>query len=421
MRSELVISGNFFVDSRFVQLEIGVSKGVIDAVGRNVSGERHMRMSGPILPAGTDIHVHFRDPGETEKEDFRSGTISALFGGTTSIFDMPNNKVLIDNISSFQEKLSVVSPKAYCDFGLYSLFNGSNIADIDQRSSGIKIFLGGSTNSTGLSRISDADAKSMNDLNLPVVFHAENQECLNGYRIAYPETLRDHNRARPEECENIAIESVNGFKIDRKIGAHLSSPRSLELAGTGVIREVTPHHMLLNDEMELGSWGKVNPPLRSKNVMNELFQLYRNGKFDIISSDHAPHTEYEKQEFSHAASGIIGVETRIPLLLGLLSKRLLDINTLVQTAIVRPAEVMSIRKGKIAVGYFADLMNFDLGDLGRVNESKLHSKTKISPFNGFDAIFPRNVMMRGELVIEDHELIEDHLGRFVNDLKAVNS
>jgi len=421
MRSELVISGNFFVDSRFVQLEIGVSKGVIDAVGRNVSGERHMRMSGPILPAGTDIHVHFRDPGETEKEDFRSGTISALFGGTTSIFDMPNNKVPIDNISSFQEKLSVVSPKAYCDFGLYSLFNGSNIADIDQRSSGIKIFLGGSTNSTGLSRISDADAKSMNDLNLPVVFHAENQECLNGYRIAYPETLRDHNRARPEECENIAIESVNGFKIDRKIGAHLSSPRSLELAGTGVIREVTPHHMLLNDEMELGSWGKVNPPLRSKNVMNELFQLYRNGKFDIISSDHAPHTEYEKQEFSHAASGIIGVETRIPLLLGLLSKRLLDINTLVQTAIVRPAEVMSIRKGKIAVGYFADLMNFDLGDLGRVNESKLHSKTKISPFNGFDAIFPRNVMMRGELVIEDHELIEDHLGRFVNDLKAVNS
>lgn len=421
MRSELVISGNFFVDSRFVQLEIGVSKGVIDAVGRNVSGERHMRMSGPILPAGTDIHVHFRDPGETEKEDFRSGTISALFGGTTSIFDMPNNKVPIDNISSFQEKLSVVSPKAYCDFGLYSLFNGSNIADIDQRSSGIKIFLGGSTNSTGLSRISDADAKSMNDLNLPVVFHAENQECLNGYRIAYPETLRDHNRARPEECENIAIESVNGFKIDRKIGAHLSSPRSLELAGTGVIREVTPHHMLLNDEMELGSWGKVNPPLRSKNVMNELFQLYRNGKFDIISSDHAPHTEYEKQEFSHAASGIIGVETRIPLLLGLLSKRLLDINTLVQTAIVRPAEVMSIRKGKIAVGYFADLMNFDLGDLGRVNESKLHSKTKISPFNGFDAIFPRNVMMCGELVIEDHELIEDHLGRFVNDLKAVNS
>ena len=79
MASELVFSGNFFVDGRFRNLEIGVSDGMIDSIGKNLHGERRINIEGPVLPAGTDIHVHFRDPGETEKEDFKTGTISALF------------------------------------------------------------------------------------------------------------------------------------------------------------------------------------------------------------------------------------------------------------------------------------------------------------------------------------------------------
>ncbi len=421
MTSELVLSGNFFVDTRFMDLEVGVSHGMIDAIGRNVRGDRRVHLDGPILPAGTDIHVHFRDPGETEKEDFRSGTVSALFGGTTTIFDMPNNRIPIDNSGAFEDKLNTVKSKAYCDFGLYSLFTGSNAAIIDSRSSAIKIFLGGSTNSIGLSSIGDSDLGVLKELHVPIVFHAESQECLDRYRAGEVNTLRDHNRARPEECENVAVEYVNGLDIGTKIAAHLSSPRSVEVAGSSILKEVTPHHIFLNDEMTIGPWGKVNPPLRSTKVMNELLQLYAMGKFDIISSDHAPHTEQEKEEFNHAASGIIGVETRIPLLLGMFSKKLLDINTLVQTAIYRPAQLMGIKKGRIAVGYSADMLNFDLGDTGRINENQLHSKTKRSPFDGFDAIFPKNVIMRGQTVVEEHELIEDHVGKFITDLETVDS
>ncbi len=95
-------------------------------------------MRHAVIPAGTDIHVHFRDPGETEKEDFRTGTISAIAGGTTTIFDMPNNKIKIDNYSAYRDKLEIVRRKAYSDFGLYSMFTGNNLDIIDKDSSGIK-------------------------------------------------------------------------------------------------------------------------------------------------------------------------------------------------------------------------------------------------------------------------------------------
>ena len=420
MASELVFSGNFFVDGRFRELEIGVSDGIIDSIGKNLQGERRIRIEGPILPAGTDIHVHFRDPGETEKEDFRTGTTAALFGGNTTVFDMPNNRIPITDRVSFEDKFSQVRSKAFCDFGLYSMFVGNNAELIDPRSSGIKIYLGGSTNTVGLSKIDDKQIEKLNSYNKPVVFHAESQECLDRYRPGYVGTLREHNLARPEECENLAIEYINKFKVKKKIAAHLSSPKSVSIAASSVMKEVTPHHIFLNDELSLGSWGKVNPPLRSRSVMNGLFELYLAGKFDIISSDHAPHTQAEKEEFNHAASGIIGVETRIPILLALFSKKILDINTLVRTAILNPANVMDLKKGKIAVGYYADFLNFDLGETRRIDDSRLHSKTKTSPFNDFEAIFPKNVIMRGQLLIEDHELIEDHIGLNVKDLKTVN-
>ena len=420
MASELVFSGNFFVDGRFRNLEVGVSDGMIDSIGKSLRGERRINIEGPVLPAGTDIHVHFRDPGETEKEDFKTGTISALFGGNTTVFDMPNNHIPITDSVSFEDKLSRVRSKAFCDFGLYSMFIGNNAELIDQRSSGIKIYLGGSTNSIGLSKIDDKQIEKLDSNNKPVIFHAESQECLDRYHAAYVETLRDHNLARPEECENLAVEYINKLKIKKKIAAHLSSPKSVSIGSASVIKEVTPHHIFLNDEMPLGSWGKVNPPLRSRSVMNELFELYLAGKFDIISSDHAPHTQAEKEEFNYAASGIIGVETRIPILLALFSKKILDINIVVRTAITNPANIMDLRKGRIALGYYADFLNFDKGEIKRIDDSRLHSKTKISPFNGFEAIFPKNVIMRGQFLVEDHELIEDHLGLHTKDLKAAN-
>ncbi len=420
MSHDLIISGNFYFDGLFRSIEVAVTNGKITAIGKDLRGKRRMELAGAILPAGTDVHVHFRDPGETEKEDFSTGTASALSGGTTTIFDMPNNRIPVADRGLFEEKLQSVRKKAFCDFGLYSLFTGNNAADIDQRSSGVKVFLGGSTNSVVTQKMSGDQIDLLNSLGVPVVFHAEDEICLKTHKLGQPETLRDHNQFRPEKCENIAVNTMNALNLDKRMIAHISSPKTLVLAEKRLIKEVTPHHILLNDEMNLGPWGKVNPPLRSRNIMEELMRLYLSGQFNLISSDHAPHTEYEKGEFQSAPSGIIGVETRIPLLLALFSKKFLNIDTLVKTAISFPAEIMGIKKGKVSIGYFADFINFDPSDITKIDETRLHSKLKVTPFNGFDAIFPKNVIMRGESVVEDGELIDDHVGEHVKELETVD-
>ena len=198
---------------------------------------------------------------------------------------------------------------------------------------------------------------------------------------------------------------------------HISTPDSLEILQGKVKGEVTPHNLLLNVDSESGTWGKVNPPLRSRETQEKNLQAYLNGKFDLLSSDHAPHTEHDKEEFPQAASGIIGVETRIPLLLALVQKKVLSFEVFYNTAIKNPAEYMGISKGKLEVGYFADFFSFKPSNIKKLNQERLHSKTPVSPFNEFPVVFPDDVTLRGEFLIESGELVEDRIGRHVDDLK----
>ena len=417
MAYDVVIAGKFYMDYTFQNLEVGIVNGRIAKIGKNLKGGIRKELDGAIMPAGTDIHVHFRDPGETHKEDFRSGTVSAAYGGTTTVYDMPNNKVPILDYSTFGDKLSSVGSRAFVDFGLYSMFNGTNADLIDRRSSAIKIYLGGSTNSLPVGDFSTKASNTIKELRKPVIFHGEDAGCLSLNRKDEIYNLREHNLSRPEECEILSARTILDLGFPNSVMGHISTPESLKLIEGKVMGEVTPHHILLNDEMEIGPWGKVNPPLRIKKTQEDNLQAYLDGKFNILSSDHAPHTEREKEEFSQAPSGIIGVETRIPLLLALVQKKVLDLKVLYDTAIKNPAELMGISKGKLETGYWADFINFKFSDIGRVNQERLHSKTPISPFQDFYAVFPENVTMRGEFLIESHELVEDRMGKHVPDLE----
>ena len=418
MQYDIILTGKFYYEYEFKYLELGISGGIIVKIGQNLTGAQKKNLEGAIFPSGTDIHVHFRDPGETDKEDFSTGSVSALFGGTTTVYDMPNNKTPILDYSSFGDKLNLVKRKSYCDFGLYSMFNGKNLSIIDKRSSAIKIFLGGSTNSVPMADVPDKTIRGINELDVPVIFHGEDAECLQSNAKAEVFNLREHNLSRPEECELSSAKRISELKLNHSVMAHISTPDSISHLSEDVGREVTPHHLLLNDESEASSWGKVNPPLREKSTQNRNLQAYLDGKFNLLSSDHAPHTEREKEEFYQAQSGIIGVETRIPLMLALIQNKVLDTRILYDTAIKNPSELMGIKKGKIQIGYYADFFSVRFSSIKRLNQEKLHSKVPISPFHGFPVIFPENVTMHGECVIEDSELIEDRFGSHVGDLKA---
>jgi dihydroorotase len=412
---DVTLSGKFYYEGSYQDLNLVITEGKIQGIRKFVKG-RKVELEGAIFPAGTDTHVHFRDPGETQKEDFPSGTMSAAYGGTTTVLDMPNNIIPIDNYQAYERKLETVRGRSFVDFGLYSMFNGTNAGIIHPDSWALKIFMGGSTNTTGMDRLDEKAINSISELKKPVVFHAEDQHCLDlSGRETF--TLRDHNFSRPSQCEATALMNLSKLNLGKKIAAHVSDSSNLKfLTGNGTFAEITPHHMMLNDEMDLGSYGKVNPPLREPSVQRASLEAYLSGKYSIVSSDHAPHTPEEKEEFEYAKSGIIGVETRIPILLALISKKILSPDVFYRTAILNPARLFNINKGEIKEGMYADFFNVRFSSMHRLDQSRLHSKNWETPFNGMDVVFPENVMLRGDLIVENREIVYGRTGKYLNDL-----
>ena len=412
---DVTLSGKFYYEGSYQDLNLVITEGKIQGIRKFVKG-RKVELEGAIFPAGTDTHVHFRDPGETQKEDFPSGTMSAAYGGTTTVLDMPNNIIPIDNYQAYERKLETVRGRSFVDFGLYSMFNGTNAGIIHPDSWALKIFMGGSTNTTGMARLDEKAINSISELKKPVVFHAEDQHCLDlSRRETF--TLKDHNFSRPSQCEATALMNLSKLNLEKKIAAHVSDSSNLKfLTGNGTFAEITPHHMMLNDEMDLGSYGKVNPPLREPSVQRASLEAYLSGKYSIVSSDHAPHTPEEKEEFEYAKSGIIGVETRIPILLALITKKILSPDVFYRTAILNPARLFNINKGEIKEGMYADFFNVRFSSMHRLDQSRLHSKNWETPFNGMDVVFPENVMLRGDLIVENREIVYGRTGKYLNDL-----
>lgn len=412
---DYVYEGRFLRNGRFADLEVAVSGGSIEKIGKNLQAHRRMKLEGAVIPAGTDTHVHFRDPWETEKEDFSTGSLSALYGGTTTVFDMPNNRLPVTDYDIYERKLKALKKRSFVDFGLFSMFTGKNAEIIDPESSAVKIFLGGSTNSIEIDSISNEQSGLLNALNVPVVFHAEDGACISGQTIPSRD-LKTHNLSRPEKCESAAIDSVVNFQLERKVITHLTLESRLSDLKGKVVTEVTPHHLLLNEGFESNPYRKVNPPLRSRESQEKLLESYLGGRIDIVSSDHAPHTEYDKESFEFGKSGIIGVETRIPVLLSLVSRKILDLNVLVRTACEAPARLMGVKKGVIDPGYSADFIAVRFSDHRKLRDRYLHSKNPQSPFEGMEVVFPHSVIMRGEPVLYDNEAVDDRSGSYLHDL-----
>ncbi|MEM0130261.1 MAG: amidohydrolase family protein [Thermoplasmatales archaeon] len=400
-----VFRGNFFVNGEFGERYVTVENGVIKSVSLDREGNDVTPIPGYILPGGVDMHVHFRDPGEEYKEDFVTGSVAAVIGGTTTVFDMPNNKIPVDNSQTFENKRLAILGRSYADFGLYQLASGT----IVDSAIGEKIFLGRSTG--GLVTELDRCVWSQK----VKVVHAELQECLDKNK-SKPTSLVEHDVARPIECEIGGIELIANF-LERNVHiAHVTATRSLYLARhLGFSTEVTPHHLLLNNGMNLGAFGKVNPPLRKRAVQEELLGSIGSGLIDVISSDHAPHTSEEKLDFGESPSGIPGVETRVPLALSLYRKGIIpSLNLLVSLLMEKPAKLCRVNKGYIAPGYDADFISINFEKTERIRGEDLHSKSAWTPFEGYEAIFPNQVYLRGELIVQEGEIVNSRKGVFLD-------
>ena len=421
---DVVLEGRAFVDGEIRYTEVGISEeGRIVAAGNYVSGgERRVELgtSQIMVPAFIDPHVHFRDPGMTAKEDFGTGTMAAVHAGVSCVFDMPNTKPPAVDVRTFQEKKAIVGRKAVTDYGLFAAVTaGINARMLAPLAVGFKLFMGSTTGNILL----DDDEEmipAVRDVlatGLRMSVHAEDDHLI---AKGDEKCCRDHLRNRPVAAETTAIsrlaEHFRGSNINI---CHLPTPEGLDLAkAAGFTAEVTLHHLLFEVDRCPGAEYKVNPPIRDIGTRDALFKRFVSGGFDMIGTDHAPHTAEEKaRDFQDAPSGIPGVETTMPMIMEMVRRGTIPLSEAVRMGSYNPGRLFGVSKGAIAEGYDADIAVFDMRETSKIDVRRLHSRCGHSPYAGSDAVFPQDVMIRGSLQVREGEFCGEPIGRDVRGLR----
>ncbi len=418
----IIKNARLFIDNSIQPAEIAIDNGRITRVGK-IIGTREFNVvidakNALVIPGAIDIHVHFRDPGMTKKEDWYTGSCAAAAGGVTTVVDHPNTIPPTIDPDSFKKKQKEAK-KSIVDYGINAgvtrnLEHLKSLWELGATAFG-EIFM---AESTGALNVSDSTLKEAFDiistLDAVACVHAEDEETRKQFvhilkGSSQPES---YSKSRPPLSEKIAVEKAIRMAGNTKLHlCHISARESLEIikkeksGNNNITCESAPHHLFLSikDYKRLGTLGKMNPPLRDYYSQQELWNGLNNGTIDIIASDHAPHLEPEKMtDIWSAPAGVPGVETMMPLMLMAVKRNLITLKRLIEASCVNPARLMGLPKGMIAQGYDADLII--IGEPQEIRREKMHSKAGWTPYAGMQGIFPKMTLLRGEIVVEDKEI-----------------
>ncbi|PHQ37603.1 dihydroorotase [Halorubrum persicum] len=419
----MLITGAELADGRV--RDVRVRDGTVDAVeptnaGLDAdAGERVVDARGRhLLPGAVDVHVHFREPGASHKETWTSGSRGAAAGGVTTVVDQPNTSPPTVDGDAFDEKADLAAP-ALVDYGI----NGGVTADWDPESLFERplfalgeVFLADSTGEMGIAL--DLFAEALTEAaarDVPVTVHAEDETlfdegALDGDLggVGTAANADAWSAYRTAEAEAAAVERAleAGAESDAQVHiAHTSTPEGVDaVTDAGATCEVTPHHLFLSreDAGRLGTFGRMNPPLRSEERRAGVFERLRDGDIDVVATDHAPHTVAEKRQgLADAPSGVPGVETLYPLLLESVRKGNLSLERVRDVVAANPASIFGIEsKGRIEPGADADLVLVDLTNPREIEAGALHGAAGWTPFEGLLGVFPELTTVRGEVVYE---------------------
>lgn len=343
------------------------------------------------LPGLIDIHVHLRDPGQTYKEDFYTGTCAALAGGVTTVFDMPNNLEPIFTYKKLLEKIRIARQKAVCDYGLFLGTDGNNLEEFEKVEGlvvGLKIYL---NLTTGQLLVEDDDLIENIFQKWPkdnvIIVHAEGEKIDLAINLAskYKNKLHITHISRKDDLTKVIAVKSEGINI------------------TG---DTTPNYLFLtdNDGLKLGGFGSVKPNLATKEDQD---YLWENLKYiDCLATDHAPHTIQEKRDFN-PPSGIPGLETMLPLLLTAVKDKRLTLDDLIRLTNTNPQKIFGFKQDKNTY------VEVDTDEKYTIENKNLKTKCGWSPFDGRE-VYGRvkMVFIRGTKVFEDGKiLVESGFGK----------
>jgi dihydroorotase len=366
-----------------------------------VNAENNIDATGMvIMPGIVDMHVHLREPGREDKETIASGTRAALRGGVTSMLAMPNTLFTIDCVENAKLLKGIIEKTASTNVFIAGAITkgrqGKELADIKSLKKEGIIAISDDGNSVDAEELMLTALKKAKEEKMLVTCHCEDKSlsCDGVVNFGLTSTRMGlRGISKESEYKRVKRDIDLAQKIDAPIHIeHVSCAESVEIIaiaknkGIKVTAETAPHYFALSEEavFDYDTNFKMNPPLRSKDDASAIKQGLRKGVIDAIASDHAPHTENEKEiEFDRAEFGVTGLETMLSVsITELLHEGLLDLNELVKKLTLNPAKILGIDKGTLGLGKDADIIVISLDKEWAVKKEDFLSKSKNSPFIG---------------------------------------
>jgi dihydroorotase len=420
--------------------DLGIAGGRIAAIGDLAvasAGEIVDCRGLHILPGVIDTQVHFREPGMTHKEDLESGSRSAVMGGVTAVFEMPNTNPTTTNTAAMADKVARGHHRMHCDFAFFIGGTRENTKDLPELErlpgcAGVKVFIGSSTGSL-LVEDDEGVRNILKVIRRRAAFHSEDEYRLNERKHLRVEgDPRSHPVWRDEQAALICTQRL--VRLAHETGKrihvlHISTAEEMaflrdhkDVASV----EATPHHLTLEAPEcyeRLGALAQMNPPVRDRHHRDAIWHGLAQGVVDVLGSDHAPHTAEEKAKaYPATPSGMTGVQTLVPIMLDHVNAGRLSLPRLVDLTSAGPARLFGIaRKGRIAVGYDADLTVVDLKRQTTITNAWIASRAGWTPYDGMPVTgWPVGTIVRGSRVMWEGELAAPARGEAVEFLETLS-
>ena len=368
-----IVNDNNIFDGTVIVEDSKITKIVEGDTVPNASFDDVIDASGCfVLPGLIDDHVHFREPGLTEKADIDSESSAAAAGGITTYFDMPNTVPQTTTLEALEDKFKIAAQKSHVNYSFFFGATNDNVELFDKldphRIPGIKLFMGSSTGNMLVDR-REALEKIFSTAQMPIMVHCEDTDIINRNMAEAKLKYGDD----PKVCHHPEIRSTEACYQSTKLAvelatkhharlhiAHLTTAKELELLTDGITAEVTPSHLYFcdRDYTSLGTRIKCNPAIKSAADRNALRQAVADGRIAVIGTDHAPHQLAQKEGgCAKAASGMPMIQFSLVTMLELVDKGVLTLERLVELMCHNPADLFGVRnRGYLREGYQADIV-----------------------------------------------------------------
>lgn len=439
-------NASILTEKGIIEGSLEIKDGKIIAVGQ-VSGrdaKRTVDIGGKLIAPGlVDLHVHFREPGFTQKEDFFTGTRAAAAGGITTVVDEPNNSPVTNSLETIEEKRRIIEGKAYVDYTLQMAVYADNLDEIKKaREVGIIAFpvfdeLGDRPTGMEDTGVLYEALRRIKEVNGLALLNCRESDLvvktMNGLKEAGRTALSDYMDHFPHIAESLGGAKRILLAHDVGVRTHLrevSTAETIQMIRSmkgymgNITAEIRPDHLFLNHENTkgLGPYAQQWTPLRTKADSDALWESLNDGTVNVIASDHATHTEEEKKRgldnIWKSPPGLPAIESMLPLLLTAMNQGRIGLERLIECTSINPAKVLGLypKKGTIKVGSDADLVVIDLERESVIRGANAKTKTQWTPYEGWKVKgVPVATYVRGiETYIDGEIMGESGQGRFLD-------